>query len=86
MRYLTHAGAAIAAGLLVAAAAKNAAALPVATPAQLGSAEVAAGALERTVLLCDPWRCYWQPGFGGSPYREWRRHYWWGWHRHWRRW
>jgi hypothetical protein len=82
--------AAIAAGLVIAAPAKNAAALLVATPVQLGLTESAAGALEKTVLVCGPWTCYWRPGYWGydrpSAYWEWRRHYWWGWHRPSRRW
>jgi hypothetical protein len=100
MRHSTLAAAAIAAGLTVAAPAKNAAAMQVATPGQLGLAE-GAGALEKTVLVCGPWGCYWRPGYWGwyrpypypYPYWGWRRHYWWGWrrpwwgwHRPWRRW
>jgi hypothetical protein len=89
MRNSTLAASAIAAGLAVAAPAKNAATMPVATPGQLGLAESAAGALEKTVLVCDPWTCYWRPDYWGSyrpypypnPYWSWRRHYWWGWHR-----
>jgi hypothetical protein len=89
MRGSTLAAAAIAAGLAIAAPATNA--MPVATPGQLGFAEGAAGALEKTVLVCDPWTCYWRPGPYPypSPYWGWRRHYWWGWHRPWwgwRRW
>ena len=79
--------AAIAAGFALAAPANNAAAMPVATPGQLGLAEGAAGALEKAVLVCGPWACYWRPGYWGwyrpYPYWGWRRHYWWGWHRPW---
>ena len=84
--------AAIAAGIALAAPANNTAAMPVATLGQLGLAEGAAGALEKAVLVCGPWACYWQPGYWGwyrpYPYWGWRRHYWWGWHRPWgwRRW
>jgi hypothetical protein len=85
MRKSTLAIAAIAAGLAVAAPAANA--MPAATPGQLGLAEGAGGALENTVLVCDPWTCYWRPGDWGyersNPYWGWRRHYWWGWHRPW---
>jgi hypothetical protein len=90
MRNSTLATAAIAAGLAVAAPAKNAAAMPVATPGQLGLAEGATGALEKTVLVCGPWSCYSRPGYWGwsrpypyPPYWGWRRHYRWGWHRPW---
>jgi len=83
MRNATLAAVAIAAGLGVAAPATNA--MPLSTPGRLGLAEGAAGALEQTVLVCDPWTCYWRPGYSGyydpSPYWGWRRHYWWGWHR-----
>jgi hypothetical protein len=79
----TLAATAIAAGLAVATPAKNAAALPVATPAQLSLAGSDTDTVERTVLVCDPWSCYWRPGYWGwyrpypYPYRGWRRHYWW---------
>jgi hypothetical protein len=90
MRNSTLAAAAIAAGLVVAAPAKNAAALPVVTPGQLELTEDADGALKKTVLVCGPWACYWRPGYWGDdrpyPYWGWRRHYWWGWHRPWQRW
>jgi hypothetical protein len=89
MRNSTLAAAAIAAGLAVAAPAKNAAAMPAATPSQLGLASGGADVLEKTVLVCDPWSCYWRPAYWGwnrpypypYPYWGWRRHYWWGWHR-----
>lgn len=88
MRNSTLAAAAIAAGLGLAAPAANA--MPVAPPGQLGAAEGAAGALKNTVLVCDPWTCYWRPDYGGydrpDPYQGWRRHYWWGWHRPWWGW
>jgi len=87
MRNSTLAAVAIAAGLAVAAPAKNAAAMPAATPSQLGLAGGGADVLEKTVLVCDPWACYWRPGYWGyyRPYSYWgwRRHYWWGWHRPW---
>jgi hypothetical protein len=87
MRKSIFAAVAIAAGLAVAAPAKNAAAMPAAAQAQLGLTEGAAGALEKTVLVCDPWTCYWRPGdWGPNPYWGWRRHYWWGWHRPSREW
>lgn len=65
MRNSTLAAAAIAAGLGLAAPAANA--MPVAPPGQLGAAEGAAGALKKTVLVCDPWTCYWRPDYGGYP-------------------
>src|SRR5690242_16216928 len=77
---------AIAAGLAIAAPAKNVAAMPVATPGQLGHDGAGAGAVEKTVVVCGPWRCYWRPGYWGYrpyPYWGWRRHYWWGWRRPW---
>jgi hypothetical protein len=84
MRNATLAAVAIATGLAGAAPAANA--MPVSTTGQLGLAEDAAGALEKkTVLVCDPWTCYWRPGYWGyygpDPYWGWRRHYWWGWQR-----
>jgi hypothetical protein len=86
MRNSTLAAAAIAAGLAVATTAANAAAIP----GQLGLPEGAAAALKKTVLVCDAWTCYWRPDYGGydrpDPYRGWRRHYWWGWHRPWWGW
>ena len=85
MRKSIFAAVAIAAGLAVAAPAANA--MPAAAPAQLGLTGGAGGALEKTVLVCDPWACYWRPGYWGyyHPYSYWgwRRHYWWGWHRPW---
>ena len=88
MRNPTLAAGAIAAGLAVAAPAANA--MPAATPSQLGLPEGVAEALKKTVLLCDAWTCYWRPDYGGydrpGPYRGWRRHYWWGWHRPWWAW
>jgi hypothetical protein len=88
MRNSTLAAVAIAAGLAVAAPAANA--MPAATRGQLGLAKGAGGALEDAVLVCDPWTCYWRPSDWGydqpSPYRAWRRHYWWGWHRPWWGW
>lgn len=89
MRKSTLAAAAIAAGLAVAAPAANT--MPAATPGRLGLPEDTRNAPEKTVLVCDPWTCYWRPDYGGpNPYWGWRRHYWWGWHRPWweshRRW
>ena len=82
MRNWTLAAVAIAAALAVAAPTGIAAALPAATTGQLGLAGGTAKTLERTVLVCDPWRCYWQPGYWRydrpNPYSAWRRHYWWG--------
>jgi hypothetical protein len=82
MRNWTLAAVAISAALAVTAPTKNVAALPVATTGQLGLAGGPAETLEKTVLLCDPWRCYWRPDYPGydrlNPYWNWRRHYWWG--------
>jgi hypothetical protein len=99
MRHSIVAAATIAALLAVATPANKAAAMPVATPGQLGLPDGAAGSVEKTVLVCGPWGCYWRPGYWGwyrpYPYWGWRRHYWWGWHRPgwgwhrpwgWRRW
>jgi hypothetical protein len=99
MRKSIVAAAAIAA-LVSIGAARNAAAMPIAAPDQLGLAGGAAAAVEKTALICGPWGCYWRHGYWGwhrpypQPYWGWRRHYWWGWHRHrwwgwhrhWRRW
>lgn len=83
-RTSTLAAVAIAAGLAIAAPAKNAAAMPVAIPGQLGLGGDGAGAVEKVVVVCGPWRCYWRPGYWGPyPYWGWRRHYWWGWRRPW---
>ena len=76
--------------LAVATPAGKVAAMPVAVPDELGLANF--GSVERTVLICDPWTCYWRPGYWGSyrpnPYWGLRRHYWWGSSRpwEWRRW
>jgi hypothetical protein len=68
-------------------------AVPVVTADQLEAA--GSSGVEKTVLICGPWRCYWRPNYWGYrpyPYWGWRRHYWWGWrrpwgwHRGWRRW
>ena len=84
MRRATLAAAAIAIATGLAGTVPAANAMPVSTPGQLGLAEGAAGALEkRTVLICDPWTCYWRPSYWGyygpDPNWGWRRHYWWGW-------
>jgi hypothetical protein len=91
MRKSILAAAAITAGLAVAAPAAKA--MPVSTPGQLGLAEGAAGGVEKTVLVCDPWTCYWRPGYWGydrpypyDPYWVLRRHYWWGSDRPWWGW
>ena len=63
MRKSILAAAAITAGLAVAAPAANA--MPVSTPGQSGLAEGAAGGVKKTVLVCDPWTCYWRPGYWG---------------------
>lgn len=82
------AAAATAAVLAIGGPANKAAAMPVVTPNELGLAGGTA-AVERTVLVCDAWRCFWRPDYWGwyrpypypNPYWAWRRHYWWGWHR-----
>jgi hypothetical protein len=80
MRNWTLAAAAIT--LAAIAPTEKAAALPAATTWQLGLADGTAATPEKTVLVCDPWRCSWQPGYWGydrlNPYWSWRRHYWWG--------
>jgi hypothetical protein len=94
MRKSIVAAAAVAVVLGIGAPTKNAAAMPVVTPSQLGPAGGAVDSVEKTVLICGPWGCYWRPYYSGwyrpypypYPYWGWRRHYWWGWHRHWRRW
>jgi hypothetical protein len=92
MRNSIVAAATIAALLAVAAPANKAAAMPAATLDQLGLAGGGTADVEKTVLVCGPWGCYWRPGYWGFyrpyPYWGWRRHYWWGWHRPWgwRRW
>jgi hypothetical protein len=102
MRKSIVAAAAIAVLVSIGGPARNAAAMPVVTPGQLGLAGRVADSVEKTVVICGPWGCYWRPGYWGwyrpypypYPYWGWRRHYWWGWHRHrwwgwhrhWRRW
>jgi hypothetical protein len=84
MRKSLLAAAAIAAVLAIATPAGGAAAMPIATADQLGLAD--SSGMEKTVLICGPWRCFWRPNYWGGwygpgPYWGWRRHYWWGWHR-----
>ena len=76
------AAAATAAVLAIGGPANKAAAMLVVTPNELGLAGGAA-TVERTVLVCDAWRCYWRPGYWGwyRPYPtndfNWLpRHYW----------
>ena len=102
MRKSILAAATIAAVLSIGTPTRNATAMPVVTPGQLGLAGGVADSVEKTVLICGPWGCHWRPRYWGwyrpypYPYPRWgwRRHYWWGWHqhrwwgwhRHWRRW
>jgi hypothetical protein len=94
MRKSIVAAAAIAVVVSIGAPTKIAAAMPVVTPSQLGLAGGAVDSVEKTVLICGPWGCYWRPYYSGwyrpypypYPYWGWRRHYWWGWQRHWHRW
>ncbi len=82
MRNWTLAAAAIAATLALTAPSQNAAAMPAATPAQVGFPGGPAAAPHKTVLICGSWACYWRPNYWGYrpyPYWGWRRHYWWGW-------
>jgi hypothetical protein len=65
MRKSIVAAAAIAAMLAIGAPARNAAAIPVVTPGQLGLAGGAAASVEKNVLICGPWGCYWRPGYWG---------------------
>jgi hypothetical protein len=58
------AAAATAAVLAIGGPANTAAAMLVVTPNELGLAGGAA-TVERTVLDCDAWRCYWRPGYWG---------------------
>jgi hypothetical protein len=85
MRKSIVAAAGVAAVLAFTLPAAKAAAMPVAAPDQLGFPSGMANGVEKTVLVCGPWACYWRPGFWGVyrpyPYWGWRRHYWWGWHR-----
>jgi hypothetical protein len=102
MRKSIVAAATIAAVLSIGTPTRNATAMSVVTPGQLGLAGGVADSVEKTVLICGPWGCHWRPRYWGwyrpypypYPYWGWRRHYWWGWHRHrwwgwhrhWRRW
>ena len=81
MRKSIVAAATVAAVLAFAVPAGKAAAMPVATPNQVGLSGSAG--VEKTVLICGPWGCYWRPWgwYRPYPYWGWRRHYWWGWHR-----
>ena len=64
MRKSIVAAATVAAVLAFAVPAGKAAAMPVATPNQVGLSGSAG--VEKTVLICGPWGCYWRP---------------WGWYR-----
>jgi len=72
------AAAAVVAVFVMAAPIGRAAAMPVATADRLGAA--GSSGVEKTVLICGPWRCYWRPWgwYRPYPYWGWRRHYWWG--------
>ena len=95
MRKSIVAAAAIAVLVSIGAPARNAAAMPVVTPGQLGLAGGPADSVEKTVLICGPWGCQWRPRYWGwyrpypypYPYRGWYRPYpypypYWGWRRH----
>jgi hypothetical protein len=55
MRRSIVAAAAIAVAVSIGAPTKNAAAMPVVTPSQLGLAGGAVDSVEKTVLICGPW-------------------------------
>ena len=76
MRKSMLAAAAVAAVFVIAAPVGKAAAMPVATADQLGAA--GSSGVEKTVLICGPWRCYWRPWgwYRPYPYWGWPRHYW----------
>ena len=59
MRKSIVAAATVAAVLAFAVPAGKAAAMPVATPNQVGLSGSAG--VEKTVLICGPWGCYWRP-------------------------
>jgi len=90
MRKSIVAAATITAVLSIGTSTRNATAMWVVTPGQLGLADGVAESVEKTVLICGPWGCHWRPRYWGwyrpypYPYPYWdrRRHYWWGWHRH----
>jgi len=78
MRKSIAASAAIAAVLLVGSPTKEAAAMPAASPHQLG---LGAGFVTDAVVVCGPWGCRWRPVWGvyrPYPYWGWRRRVWWG--------
>src|SRR5215472_9255975 len=66
MRKSMLAAAAVAAVFVIAAPVGKAAAMPVATADQLGAA--GSSGVEKTVLICGPWRCYWRPWGWYRPY------------------
>jgi hypothetical protein len=85
MRKSIVAPATIALVLCIGAPAGHAAAIPLASPGQLGVATELANSVEKTALICGPWGCTWRPWgwYRPYPYWGWRRHYWWGWQRPW---
>jgi hypothetical protein len=88
MRKSIVAAAAIAIGLSIGVPARNAAAMPVATPGQLGLAGAAANKVEKTAIVCGYYGCrrVWGGYWGPRPYwgGYWGRRPW-GWHRPWGR-
>ena len=92
MRKSIVAAATIAAVLSIGTPTRNATAMPVVTPGQLGLAGGVADSVEKTVLICGPWAAIGARAIGDGTalsvpvpvplYWGWRRHYWWGWHRH----
>jgi hypothetical protein len=65
MRKSIVAAATIAAVLSIGTPTRNATAMPVVTPGQLGLAGGVADSVEKTVLICGPWGCHWRPRYWG---------------------
>jgi hypothetical protein len=88
MRKAILAAALVAAFLFTGAPAQRAAAMSIATPAQLGLATTDGGLVQKAAVFCGPWGCLsfwgWHRPF---PFWGWHRHWgWyrpWGWHRGW---
>jgi len=65
MRKSIVAAATITAVLSIGTSTRNATAMWVVTPGQLGLADGVAESVEKTVLICGPWGCHWRPRYWG---------------------
>jgi len=67
MRKSIVAAATITAVLSIGTSTRNATAMSVVTPGQLGLADGVAESVEKTVLICGPWGCHWRPRYWMVP-------------------